>query len=891
MIRYVLSNFSKIAATQGIPGLVQYLKAVSICTQQAIAGYRTPSKIRISRTKAGLPRVFPRFARRLIRLGSTSYMRLALTLSSLYREFVYSSPIKLASIVEPYKGKKGAVNRLKGFIPLFVRLFLQPTYKTPEAVREALSDKFSYIPISKSSPQSSLGFASTNPIVMIRSARAMPEVILDAITTLGSLFKGNKVSYWISRIKAKTSLSPALEPKHSYVGKLGLKQEAAGKMRVFAMVDPWSQLILRPFHLILFKILSKWPMDGTFNQLKPLKRAWGFKSLYSMDLSSATDRLPMSLQVLLFSQIFNLSGLESNAWRAIMVEREYLVPKSTTAVKYAVGQPMGALSSWAMLAVTHHFIVQVAAWEVGFSRKVLFKDYAILGDDIVIFNSRVAKRYHTLITSLGVECNLAKSIMSHKGLGLEFAKKTFYLGFNISPTLLSELYAALQSPVELWEYGRRYKLSLARLLKVAGFGYKVVGGTNRPLWMQNLKVRYLATTMALRDPFVLRDTLPPFLKGGQEGFYELIQPWLKKQYLRVRWQISMDVTKATTLLMRSPSEAYSKEWTLESLTLYNSLYYEIYIYALMKFLNIREESLVALDTAFNGIDWMKMESLELFKLIVRLGEIQQSAARMSFEQLSTTRSEKLNKLHAPRLHRLVTGFNSLLRALKVFLKISPGIVKEYVPKEKSKNRDNIMESSLFGIPMIIIRHILKRLPYRRLGKSAFFSLKKALIRRTIWTVSFSSLLGVLSYFHGVGPVVSGVASIWAVIQGLLLVESLGDDLPEGINPFFQVVGNVILHSFELYLAGVILVTVTHFGTMYTLCELSLEAYRLGDLSLYSLLWDIISFPHRLFIDVAAGLIPSPEQVTNVLRQTDHHWGWSFGIGALLFWLIKWFFGI
>jgi len=29
-------------------------------------------------------------------------------------------------------------------------------------------------------------------------------------------------------------------------------------------------------------------------------------------------------------------------------------------VSYAVGQPMGALSSWAMLAITHHLIVQVA---------------------------------------------------------------------------------------------------------------------------------------------------------------------------------------------------------------------------------------------------------------------------------------------------------------------------------------------------------------------------------------------------------------------------------------------------------------------------------------------------------------------------------------------------
>lgn len=31
---------------------------------------------------------------------------------------------------------------------------------------------------------------------------------------------------------------------------------------------------------------------------------------------------------------------------------------------YSVGQPMGALSSWAMLALTHHLIVQYAVRKV-----------------------------------------------------------------------------------------------------------------------------------------------------------------------------------------------------------------------------------------------------------------------------------------------------------------------------------------------------------------------------------------------------------------------------------------------------------------------------------------------------------------------------------------------
>jgi hypothetical protein len=56
------------------------------------------------------------------------------------------------------------------------------------------------------------------------------------------------------------------------LGKLGLKQEPAGKVRVFAMVDPWTQWLLAPLHKRVFSILRRIPQDGTFNQVKPVER-------------------------------------------------------------------------------------------------------------------------------------------------------------------------------------------------------------------------------------------------------------------------------------------------------------------------------------------------------------------------------------------------------------------------------------------------------------------------------------------------------------------------------------------------------------------------------------------------------------------------------------------
>ena len=93
------------------------------------------------------------------------------------------------------------------------------------------------------------------------------------------------------------------------LAKLGFKEEAAGKVRVFAMVDPFTQWVMRPIHLAIFTILRGIPMDGTFNQTAPVER---LKTLdpknrwfYSIDLSSATDRLPIKMQVPVMENVFD----------------------------------------------------------------------------------------------------------------------------------------------------------------------------------------------------------------------------------------------------------------------------------------------------------------------------------------------------------------------------------------------------------------------------------------------------------------------------------------------------------------------------------------------------------------------------------------------------------
>lgn len=102
---------------------------------------------------------------------------------------------------------------------------------------------------------------------------------------------------------------------------------------------------------------------------------------------------------------------------------------------------MGALSSWTMLALTHHFIVRLAANRIGISR---FDHYALLGDDIVIANEAVAKSYHHIMVEiLGVSINLSKSLVSQNSF--EFAKRLITTEGEVTPAGPANLLLALKS--------------------------------------------------------------------------------------------------------------------------------------------------------------------------------------------------------------------------------------------------------------------------------------------------------------------------------------------------------------------------------------------------------------------------------------------------------------
>jgi len=329
--------------------------------------------------------------------------------------------------------------------------------------------------------------------------------------------------------KSQWSLKLELERNHKktyhFLGKLGLKPEPAGKIRVFAMVDAWTQWLLAPLHKWIFSILERIPQDGTFDQLSPIKDLQAKyahspknRTFGSIDLSAATDRLPISLQMIVLKQL--LKGIVPDSasfaknWADLLVKRPYEVSLKNPGLKekahipkkviekypklggsplvyYAVGQPMGALSSWAMLAITHHAMMQFAYYKAT-GKTDWFRDYGVLGDDGAIANGKVITAYRELLAQIGVKAGLAKSILAKSKFVIEFAKKFFVDDIQANMLPIRECIATSASTGLVLEFARKYELNLNQVLSFVGYGYKAkMRAVHSSYWNLSNRLRVL----------------------------------------------------------------------------------------------------------------------------------------------------------------------------------------------------------------------------------------------------------------------------------------------------------------------------------------------------------------------------------------------------------------
>lgn len=419
---------------------IAYLKQSWIDTVHYLAG--TPRKgwsgsgpiVRLDHD--GLPIIIPPTLRTFIKDRDVVTIKLVLTILGFYRVLKIAGKLDTSTITDP------GVNLVCNaeFKQVWSSLVAKNSLRWPA--------KFSWSYLVTSGPNSSRSIASASvdavaflirPRLLSYFVRLAPGWVSIYLVSLGVISLVFHLLWIIPRSlvieliynptptvrRPSLRVSPVgwLKSMIPLLGRLSVKHEAAGKERIFAITDWWTQCLLKPLHQSVFRFLRTIPQDGTFDQLAPVRRLLDTARLgmkvFSFDLSSATDRFPLALQIEVLSH--HIGPYRARLWGDLLTKRSWVLHgiSGSEPLRYAVGQPMGAYSSWAVFALTHHAMVQVAAARTG--HVGWYPHYALLGDDIVIAGEEVANAYLALARQIGVDISMAKSLVSDGGL-VEFAK-------------------------------------------------------------------------------------------------------------------------------------------------------------------------------------------------------------------------------------------------------------------------------------------------------------------------------------------------------------------------------------------------------------------------------------------------------------------------------------
>lgn len=388
------------------------VKLCRLILTRRLSGSPLPEPVGCSIDKHGVPNIFNETLRTLVYQEDPTGYRILLTLLQVNRSVMGGKPVDLDSITSEYEGDWSA---LSDHIPDFFRVYGLKGYSP---------DWVNYHWTAKAGPNGPAMGASFWEAIML------PQELLADLAILGgknflplfNRFRQLLMSYgqYLSRLVPR--------PKGDFrLRKLSIKADREAKSRPFAMLDYYSQTVLRELHELLFRELRKIPSDRTFVQAEgiPVRARPGHK-FYSYDLSSATDRFPVDLQVAVLSHL--IKPEKAQAWKRVMVGFPFELRGNQ--YYYRAGQPMGAYSSWGMFTLTHHFVMYYCGQLAGVKPNKY--NYAILGDDVVISDNELAKAYyHTMTEVLKVPISLAKTHESYDSF--EFAKRWFHKGVEITP--------------------------------------------------------------------------------------------------------------------------------------------------------------------------------------------------------------------------------------------------------------------------------------------------------------------------------------------------------------------------------------------------------------------------------------------------------------------------
>lgn len=321
--------------------------------------------------------------------------------------------LRLSSIIDSMKLPVPSLDQRSEFIPMLYQGIREKT--SPVTIDGRVF----------SAPRNCIEVYDIGPLrgpLWFHLVQKFPELTSECLT-------GNRNQHWY----VNTILQNG--PTDSTIGgTIGFIQEKSAKLRAVASPFLVYQAMGEPAKQQLSRLSKIIPEMFTHNQdaakqlvAETLKTG---SKVYGFDASAFTDRLPYDLQRSVLNRLKDLGWVTEFDCRVFdaMVESDWVLPskfnKTRSLIRWCVGQPMGFGPSFHLAAITHYIILRCCAEKAGV--KNYQNKFCVVGDDVSIFDDDIAREYLEVMSALGVDINLEKSVISDEVA--EFCKKVILPG-------------------------------------------------------------------------------------------------------------------------------------------------------------------------------------------------------------------------------------------------------------------------------------------------------------------------------------------------------------------------------------------------------------------------------------------------------------------------------
>lgn len=197
-------------------------------------------------------------------------------------------------------------------------------------------------------------------------------------------------------------------------GHVAFIQEPGFKLRAVANPYRLWQVLTDGLKRTLFADLRHIPEDCTYDQEKGVNiiQRWmresnGRETIFSVDLSDATNRAPLCEQLSYVRERFDLRPEHAREQVDLVmgISRATWKMPNGKPISWDKGQPLGLGPSFAMFALWHNHILRSLRQEHG-------GDYVVLGDDVAIRGAKLNDAYRNYLVSRDMPVSQQKCLES-----------------------------------------------------------------------------------------------------------------------------------------------------------------------------------------------------------------------------------------------------------------------------------------------------------------------------------------------------------------------------------------------------------------------------------------------------------------------------------------------